>query len=283
MNEPLDEKIQRLKAELTVAKQAHQLWDVLIEKRENLEEKISILKSEIDEETSAQYQKAQETYEEIKNRGEKAKALKTIKKNKQTIDDKLDDYEDFSDDIIVYLQNQLVITILKKFPDQTNPYQNLDHQLRQSIDLSDKLKVLKVSTQDIDQLLNRVLEERKRAGPFRILHFFFGRNPYFTITQSIQAIKLLCGNALDVLHDIEETIPNNPRAVNCLEQITEVLVQLQSFAQQRWSYGKIDSQLKPLKGTLAPLTKQLNILKKEADEAIISQKEMINLWIDQHS
>ena len=226
MEESIDNKIKRLKSELAVAKQAHQLWDILIEKREKLEEKITSLKTEIEDEKSAQYRDAQEVYEEIKSKGMKKEALDTIRRNKQTIDEKLDDYEDFSDDIVSYLQNQLIMTILKKHPEQENSYKNLNSQLNQYTALSDKLQILTISVRDLDKLINKIAEERERAGPFRLLQFFFGKNPYFTISQSIQGIKLLCGSALDVLHDVEEDMSDNQKARDCLEQLTEILVHL---------------------------------------------------------
>lgn len=283
MVEPIDDKIKRLKAELAVARQAHQLWDILIEKREKLEEKIAALKIEIEDEKSSRYREAKEKYKEIKSVENKKEALDTIKHNKQSIDEKLDDYEDFSDDIVAYLQNQLVLSILKKHPDQEKSYSNLDSQLNRYTELSDKLRVLITSIRDIDRLIEKVLEERKRAGPFRLLQFFFGKNPYFTISQSIQGIKLLCGNTLDVLHDVEEMMSDNHKAMECLEELTEILVQLHNFSQQRWSYSKIDKQLAPLKGTLRDSADQLDKFRKETKESCESQSDMINLWIEQHS
>lgn len=283
MEESIEEKIKRLKSELAVAKQAHQLWDILIEKREKLEEKIAFLRTEIEDEKNAQYQQAQKTYEEIKNSGNKKEVLDTIKQSKQTIDEKLDEYEDFSDDIITYLQNQLVSNILKKHPGQESSYRNLDNQLHQSMDLKDKLQTLSTLTRDIDTLINKIVAERKRAGPFRLLQFFLGVSPYYEISQNVQGIKLLCGKALNLLHDIEEKMQDNHQAVECFEQLLGIFVKLQSFAQQRWSYGKIDKRLMPLKGTLKPLADQTEMFKKEAEKNASSQEEMLNLWIDQHS
>ncbi|ADI38330.1 putative uncharacterized protein [Waddlia chondrophila 2032/99] len=283
MEESIEEKIKRLKSELAVAKQAHQLWDILIEKREKLEEKIAFLRAEIEDEKNAQYQQAQKAYEEIKNRGNKKEVLDTIKQSKQTIDEKLDEYEDFSDDIITYLQNQLVSNILKKHPGQESSYRNLDNQFHQSMDLKDKLQALSTLTRDIDTLINKIVEERKRAGPFRLLQFFLGVSPYYEISQNVQGIKLLCGKALNLLHDIEEKMQDNHQAIECFEQLLGIFVKLQSFAQQRWSYGKIDKRLMPLKGTLTPLADQMEMFKKEAEKNASSQEEMLNLWIDQHS
>lgn len=283
MEESLDDKINRIKSELTVAKQANQLWDILLEKREILEEKISSLKDEIEDEHLKQYQEAHEIYHEAKRSENKREALDSIKKNKQSIDEKLDNYEDISGDIVTYLQNQLVITILKKYPDQEMSYHNLDRQLQKNINLADKLKVLISNTQNIDTLVQRIIEERAKTKPFRILQFFFGRNPNLAITQSIQAMKLLCGNSLDLLHDTIDLIKDNQRAKNCLEQLSEILVQLQTFSQQRWSYKKIDKGLLPLKDTINVYVKQLLTLKKEGREDIINQERIIENWIEQHS
>ena len=283
MEEPLDDKIKRLKAELNVAKQAHQLWDILLEKREKLEEKIAALKDEIEEKQSAKYHADKNTYEETQSKDNQKAALETIKQNKQAIDEKLDDYEDFSDDIVNYLHHQLVITILNKHPDQEDSYRNLDKQLQQSTNLSEKLQSLTVSTKDIDRLIDKIYEERQRAGPFRLLQFFLGDNPYVAITQSIKGIKLLCGNALDLLHDIEESVHSNRDAKDLLEQLNEIFVGLQTFAQQRWNNSKIDKLLVPYKGMLGSFVTQLEDFKKATDDNIVSQKEMISLWIEQHT
>lgn len=283
MEESLDNKIKRLKNELAMAKQAHQLWDMLIQKREQLENKIASLKSEIDDEKMKQYERAHEVYEEAKTGSNKEETLDSIKKSKQTIDDKLDDYEDISGDILIYLQNQLVLTILKKFPDQELSFQNLEKQLYQSIDISEKLNTLQVSTNEIILLINKIMEERKKSKPLQILSFFFGKNPNYQITQHIQAIKLLCGHSLNLLHDLADLVQNNQRTQNCLEQLSELLVKLQTFAQQRWSYSKIDNNLVPLKDIFKSYIEQLLVLKKEADENISNQREMINLWIEQHT
>lgn len=283
MEESLDDKIQRLKNELAMAKQAHQLWDMLIQKREQLEDKIASLKNEIEDEKMKQYEKAHDVYEEAKAGGNKKETLDSIKQSKQTIDNKLDDYEDISGDILVYLQNQLVITILKKFPDQELSFQNLDRQLYRSIDISEKLNTLQVSTKEIDELISKIFIEREKSKPLRILSFFFGNNPNYQITQHIKAVKLLCGHSLDLLHDLAELVQDNQRAQSCLEQLSELFVKLQTFAQQRWSYNKIDNELLPLKDTFKSYVDQLLVLKKEAEENTDSQQEMINLWIEQHT
>src|SRR5690606_8533930 len=121
-----------------------------------LEEKIALLRIEIEEESGGKYLAAQETYEEIKSRGRKKEALDSIKQNKQTIDEKLDDYEDFSDDMVIFLQNQLVIAILQKHPDMENSFRNLDRQLHQYSDLSVKLQTLAASSRDIEQLIDKI-------------------------------------------------------------------------------------------------------------------------------
>lgn len=283
MEESIDDKIKRLKAELAMAKQAHQLWDMLLEKREKLEEKIASLKNELEDEKLKQYEKTQRPHKDAKVSADKEKTLESIKQNKQTIDNKLDDYEDISGDIVVYLQNQLVFSILKKFPDQELSYQNLDRQLYKSLEISEKYHLLHTSVYDIDRLINKILDERTKSKPLRILQYFFGKNPNLTITQNIQAIKILCGHSLDQLHDAAELVKDNQKAQSCLEQLSELLVQLQTFSQNRWSYSKIDKNLLPLKDALKGYVEQLLAFKKESEEDISSQRDMIDLWIEQHT
>lgn len=283
MSEPFDEKIQRLKMEMTVAKQARNLWKILNEKRDLLEEKIAKLKTELDEEVFDYHRHAKQDSEENISITEKTNILKTIRDSKQEIDERLDKYEDFSHDMVECLEQELILTLLEKYPDQHVCYNELALARDKQSTLQDQLKTLHTSLNEINQLLKRAVEERQKSRPRNLLRFLFGRNPNVIITKCLQATKILSSTALDKSQEILSSLPDGHPAFLLIEQLLEALTKLQAASQQRWGYRKIDRIFAPLSLELKEYQEDLEAIQEKIVEELKIRESSIQDWINKLS
>jgi hypothetical protein len=276
MPDSLDDKIPSIKTELAIARQAQQLCNVLLQKREELEERIASLIREIENDTATHSKHGDP--DSIKNKAleEKKKILATIKSNKQVIDERLDEYEDYSADIVTILEEELIVSLLQKYPDQEVAYNDLNTKSRRQSELLNASQTLLNSSLDLEKLLEHIIEERQKAKPTRILLYFFGRNPNIAIAKMIQASKLLCEGMLGIIKDIHDPLP-------IFNKLAELLARLLVFTKEHLSYRKIDHTLIPLHRELNEIILELKKLKEETLVSLKTAEEERNGWIEKHS
>lgn len=142
MNETFESKIKRLKDELQIAEHANQLWKILIEKRGMLESKITKLMSEIDDNKNSIYCNTSKDLCVKQIIETKEETLKKIKCSKQEIDEKLDEIEGVSEEIIEDLKRQLILAILQNHPEQKDEFKKLDFKCTSCEKLAKELKIL---------------------------------------------------------------------------------------------------------------------------------------------
>lgn len=280
MSEPIEDKIKRLKSELQVAKQAQELWEMLHSKRKEIETKISEVKSRIEQDTFEHHQKGEEGPAPVE---EKAELLSSIKNSQQNIDDKMDDFEDFSLDMIEGLHQELILTILEKFPDQEESFEELTRKQNLSSNLHGKLDELQTHLQKISRLLDNTITERNRVKPRNLFKFIFGRSSNFMITKNLQEIKAYTANTLEIICDLEAQFARSEANNSILQLLTELIVQIQMVAQKRWSYRKIDRNLIPLQKELKRLFNYIKGEKERARAERIDSEALIENWIERFS
>ncbi len=276
MPETLDDKVSRLRQELRLANQGKALWNTLLEKRTLIESIILQMENDLEKETLDYYRKGIENTEDISRMREK---LHDVRATRRQVDEKLDEYEAMSVELEEKLQEELVKTILERFPDRRSAYEALIHQQNVQCKKNALNDLLIEATKKIKEHVSSILYERKKATPRGFLAGIFGGSPAVSILKSLESLKPLSSQ---VLKTLEETLllaqkgGNQEDVYKALQKVTQ---ELQEVMQQQWTYSKIEKAYSPIASALDQCQKDLEGLKAGCKNGMDQAKSSLTEWL----
>lgn len=287
MDEQPQEKIKRLRNEFVIAEQTYNLKELLIEKRDELEKNILKLSDEVSEENLTLHQNETGNPEALKQAFDsletKKLLLNRIKETLQQLDEKLDDYELFSMEMVLFLRHELIKAILEAHPDQKAHYEKLTSSLDQQLDHIALSNTLTDSLEQIEKKLEIIVHQRELVRRRGILRYIFGPNPNALITASLKDAYRLASNLIPKIEGELKRYPEADDMKIALHECQTIVTELTSKATSKWGWNKIDQEIIPLYYRVHEQNEKMkkagDLLKQKIQEA----QNRVNQWIDGHS
>lgn len=275
------EKLRKIKQELRLANQAAIVTKALNEKREKLDHQLDALIAELEADILRMHQQEKREESQFMNEFNRKKTvLNEMKKHKQELDDKLDEYDSFSSDISLKLHEELVVALLECFPSQKPVYQKLEDSLHENKGVFQELQHLADSMEQIVQLLDKIIQERTSVKRRGIFSYLFGRNPNVTITACFKETEK---KAEEVLSHLNKLSGESGKEEKLYKDIDSTLKALILTTKKRWGFKSIDSTLHPLSQAMKRQLNSLLKLEEHYQLRLEADAQALQKWIDKMS
>jgi hypothetical protein len=272
------EKLRKIKQELRLANQTAVVTKVLNEKRDKLDQQLTSMIAELEADMLRIYQQKSKEPQLLTEFNRKKIALNELKKHKQELDDKLDEYDSFSSDIFLELREELISTLLECFPSQKPIYQKLEKFCQESKKTHQILLQLVNIVEKIAQYLDKIIKERAAIKQRGIFSYLWGHNSNLIISASLKEAEKEAKSALSFLSQpaIKEKIEEN----KLYAEINVVLKDVLLAERKRWGFKSIDPNIHLLN---QEIKKQLDSLKKSEEHYQLKLEtdfQALQKWID---
>lgn len=258
----MNPQIKRYKEEFHQIEQALKLYPSLLKKREDLDNAISQLEKEL----------AKKFLNSAQSTVDKAKALLSdLKKQRNEIDQLLDESEEFSEERSIKIKESLIALILKEYPDQQEVYQKLFYDFEVCLEKENSLlKVIDIC-QSMSHILEKAIEVRKSIKGSGILRYIFGISPNAEIEHQFRM----------GLRHAKESIPFLSQRKHDAE-ILLLFQHLEKQFQKPWSFSHLDSIYASSHQKLQLFINQLQRQLEENQQTKASLEKSMNDWLDQY-
>lgn len=247
-------EIIRLKNELAYGKKALEKWNSLIPKRDELEKTIR---------EWPEQQKQSGKHDLINDE------LAALKKRLKELDHLLDQLEEFSEENLGIMENQLVELLLITYPELQTDYDLLQTSLKKTEAQLKSHQFIYENLKQMEQLLQKTLDVRKRIKKEGILSYIFGNNPNQVISQNLKAIA----NQIDLI------LPWFQKNKTLDSEYLEFLLDFHRECKQRWGFKKMDLYFQDTLIKLKKLTDMFDHLNKNYELDYKRQVHERELWI----
>lgn len=269
------DKLKKFKEELTIARKAALLTKSLIEKRDKLDDQLTIIISQLEQDIFEHHRQETSSLDLTHQLTSKKAFVNELKKRKQEIDEKLDEYEGFSADVSEKLRGAVISAILECHPSEEETHKKMTESLKNNAVNQEKIRTLLASLTNVAHHLNSIIQERASVKRRSLFSFLFGRNPRVTISASFQAAEKAAQTSLAIIEHQGGTNGNT-----LYSDISTTLKAFLATAKKRWGFKSIDSVIHPLYAHFNDLVDSLrNILQRYQEEYAALEQE-IEDWIE---
>jgi hypothetical protein len=231
-----------LKEKLYRLEQAYQEHDLLVSQREKLYfliakkqthlEQLLYQLSQVNDPHSFNQQTAQ-----IKKEGV---LIRELKEKQKDLDHQLDAWEEMNPEDLDRLQEELVNSILKVYPEYQEFYQQHQQQLQHIRELESQFYQLKETLVKLHSHLETVIRTRQSIKGRGLLNYIFGFSPNRIIEKEFQECSRLIDSTLPFLiHSRQENSHSNVEAIYAGIQL--FLQNLHPHFKALWGFRKIDT------------------------------------------
>ena len=274
------EKLRKIKQELRLANQAAVVTKALNEKRDKLEHQLDVMIAELEADVLRMHQQEKQVQSQFLNEFNKKKSvLNELKKYKQELDDKLDEYDSFSSDITLKLQEELTSALLECFPSQKPIYQKIEESLQENKKTHQEVRQLVDSIELIAQHLDEIVQERASVKRRGIFSYLFGRNPNVAITASFKEVEKGAQSTLSLLEQTKKTAKEE----KLYNDIDSALKSLVWATKKRWGFKSIDSTIHPLSQAIKGQLDSLRKLEEYYQLRLEADTQALQKWIKKMS
>lgn len=281
MNESPEYRIRRLKQERTLAKKALEVKKILGEKRELLENNINALVEEIDDETLKMHRQAtdndESAFDELSYNLKKKKVLLSqVKQTKQEMDRCLDEYDNFSQQVLEEIENGLAMAILELRPEQQATYQRMREELKAVALFREYVAPLEEDLNAIDAILASLQADKSQSKLKMILSHFTGGSAY-----AARAKRLHEGGV--ILNRLLPKIKSAAAASEVSGRCYDILSKVQHHLKQHSGYTKIHAAVVPLCDAARDAIASLREADADAEQHMNEIKGNIESWMERGS
>ena len=275
------EKLRKIKQELRLANQATIVTKALNEKRDKIDHQLDALIAELEADILRMHQQEKREESSFMNEFNRKKTvLNEMKKHKQELDDKLDEYDSFSSDISIKLHEELVLALLECFPSQQPTYHKLEESLHENKKAHEELQHLADSMERIVQHLDKIVQERASVKRRGIFSYLFGRNPNVTITTSFKEAEK---EAQAALSQLDELSGESSKEEKLFKDIDSALNALILTSKKRWGFKSIDATIHPLSQTIKEQHNSLQELEEHYQFRLEADAQALQRWVEKMS
>lgn len=235
--------IKQLKKRLDTSAHAHQQAHILLKKREELYDRILLLKHS--------------------HPGEKS-ALQILKNELKELDQQLDILEETLEIDQKQVRDELIQEIQNHYPLTKNAYRHLESQLNLKKQQSRKLAALKDKITPFYQALTEGAHLPENRGLFSLL---FGKSSKVLLAQAIHQATIEGEKIQHLLDD---------------EEMTLFINQFLLEAKKNWNRKLYKGHFNILFQRFAPLIEKLNQSLSLIQQEIAASEQMIDSWIDKN-
>ncbi len=265
-------RIQRLKKQLSQSEEFQKDFKELIEARNTLETEIETLKEEVDK-------------LEINNLlpHSKENLLQECLVKQREIDHRLDNLEEWSDDRIAHIREELVFLILEIRPEQKQVYQDLAASYHQIHDLKGIVSETEHYCKQIIESISEALRIRGKVRKRSVFSYILGPNPNVLIAKRLQHIHEISSKMAEEFPDIEK----NPAASKNLKALYEALEkqlnELAVHSRSRWGFKTLDTTFTEAKNNLKQILESHTLEQTAVDVKLCACEEDLDQWIEKNS
>lgn len=259
--------VNRLREQWRTAKRAHDHETNLTQKREELENHIQQLSFDLNQKELAAHRLQDYSPDQAKTLlneiDRKQNILNEMTDKKRQIDTLLDTYE--ISESHEQLKQELASAILERSPEKKDKYHFLINQIRADRkELDNANEAVRLLSQ-IHTLLTEAWEQRKGMRWRGILNYLFGVNPYYVITQRLQAMALLIKNHIAFFEKDHE--------------VSDFLIKLKTDAEKRWGYRHLDQFLPTSQRTLNDFIERYQQIVNESNGNLTTFEAKLDQWL----
>jgi hypothetical protein len=268
--------------DLEIAEQAFKNRQQLSQKRELLEEAISNLQKEIEENFRQFYNNLREEDAHFQNLlSKKQHDLRQLKQTQSQLDHLLDETEDLTEESLERQFAQLLFAMWQLYPTQRAEQEAKWQELN-------NLRLLEVEVLGVKQLLHHLSEQLHTAIQARqsikgrgIFNYIFGISPNMIIERQFLGAHAGILKVQPLLQKIMQQSPENSPLHLLAREILVWSDHLKPSCQAPWSFRHIDTIFSKAYHTLLQLLERLQLQEENLHKRIEILNAEIRSWIQQ--
>ena len=185
------------------------------------------------------------------------------------IDHTLDELEEWTDEKVLSVKEELISLILRLHPKQQTTYNNLSSRLIYAQKLHYHIEKVQGHLRQILEAINAMVTKRQEVKRRGVLSYVLGSNPNVVIGRCLQEI---CNGA-------ESCLSCEPKS----EALREELAKVATSCQQRWGFKTIDKIFIPMQERFLDYIGEQDDELTNLNEEILDLERQIKSWIEQYS
>lgn len=266
----MNEEIRSLKEKLYYLEKAHKDGDQVKAARDALGIEIELLKEEVDD---------------LRIRGinpeAKLQLLEVCRTKYRSLDHRIDEIEDVSEDSLQVLREKLIGMILSTHPGQKETYQELTTRFQTYRQLSLALSEIEEKLGEIVTGLGEAQKAVRKVKTYWVLSYVFGANPNAVIGK---CLEICSKNSIQILALLENRIELTPEEdALFFEELRNDLEEFEPECRKQWSFQKINHSFQQYKERFRALIDGTQHLQISLKNRIVEDEQELDRWIEAHS
>ncbi len=265
-------RIQLLKKQLSQSEEFQKDFKELAKARNTLEKEIEMLKEEVDK-------------LEIDNLlpHSKENLLQECLIKQRQIDHRLDNLEEWSDERIAHIRQELISLILEIHPQQKQVYKDLAAGYQQIYDLKGMLGKTERCCKQIIESINEALRIRGKVRKRSVFSYILGPNPNILIAKRLQHIHEISSKMAKECPDIAKNRAASKNLKALYEALEIQLNELEAHSRSRWGFKTLDTTFTEAKNNLKQILESHNLERTAVDFKLCACEEDLDQWIEKNS